>query len=399
MPDTDAAPPLHGIRVLEASATPSAAYGGRLLAGFGAEVIWIEPPRGSALRRSGGFPGDQPQRDSGALTLHLQRGKRSVTLDLRTRAGQRLWRSLTPDVVLCDLSPADWRAWGLEPNVLLAADPSLVVTSITPYGTAGPLQDWQATELTAYAAGGYLRITGDPDREPIKAWGSQAQLQAGIHAALGTSAALRARARDGKGQHVDVSLAEAVSFLLGGTLQSAYFFDREPKRNGTRLVGFGAGHGYPSTVRPCADGFVHAHGNNRFPETLAVLFDEPRLAEPDLLQTMFGHADEIDALMAPYLERTERSAIVREAQALRIPFTEVLRPSEVLADEAGHHASRGFFVRGAHPVAGTMAYPGAPIRLGAASWQDGLAPQLNADAAVWDATAGERARWRRAHVA
>lgn len=399
MPDTNATPPLHGIRVLEASATPSAAYGGRLLAGLGAEVFWIEPPRGSALRRSGGFPGDQPQRDSGALTLHLQRGKRSLTLDLRTRAGRRLWRRLKPDVVLCDLSPADWSACGLEPDVLLAADPNLVVTSITPYGAAGPLQDWQATELTAYAAGGYLRITGDPDREPVKAWGSQAQLQAGIHAALGTAAALRARARDGKGQHVDVSLAEAVSFLLGGTLQSAYFFDCEPERNGTRLVGFAAGHGYPSTVRPCADGFVHAHGNNRFPETLAILFDEPRLAEPDLLRTMFGHADEIDALMAPYLERMERAAIVREAQALRIPFTEVLRPSEVLEDEARHHASRQFFVHGAHPVAGAITYPGAPIRLGATSWQDGLAPQLNADAAVWDAAAGARARWRRAHVA
>jgi crotonobetainyl-CoA:carnitine CoA-transferase CaiB-like acyl-CoA transferase len=399
MPDTDKMPPLRGIRVLEASATPSAAYGGRLLTGLGAEVIWIEPPRGSALRRTGGFPGDRPQRDSGALTLHLQRGKRSLTLDLHTRAGQRLWRRLTPDVVLYDLSQADANAWGLDPNDLLAANPDLVVTSITPYGTTGPLQDWQATELTAYAAGGYLRITGDPDREPIKAWGTQAHLQAGIHAALGTAAALRARERDNKGQHVDVSLAEAVSFLLGGTLQSAYFFDREPERNGTRLVGFGEGHSYPSTIRPCADGFVHAHGNNRFPETLAILFNEPRLTEPDLLRTMFGHADEIDALMDPHLECTERAAIVRDAQALRIPFTEVLRPSEVLQDNAGHHASRDFFVYRTHPDTGAIAYPGSAIRLGTASWQDGMAPQLNADAAAWDATAETRARWRRAHVA
>ncbi len=399
MPDMDPKPPLHGVRVLEVSETPSAAYGGRLLTGLGADVIWIEPPAGSPLRRSGGFPHDHPQRDSGALTLHLQRGKRSLTLDLNTRAGRRLWRRLQPDIVLCDLSPAKWGAWGLEPDTLLAADPSLIVTSITPYGATGPLQDWQATELTAYAAGGYLRITGEPDREPIKAWGTQAQLQAGIHAALGASAAVRTRARDGKGQHVDVSLAEAVSFLLGGTLQSAYFFDREPERNGTRLVGFGAGHAYPSTVRPCGDGFVHAHCNNRFPETLAVLFDEPRLAEPALLRTMFGHADEIDTLMAPRLERTDRATIVREAQALRIPFTEVLRPSEVLDDEAGHHASREFLVRGEHPIAGAMTYPGAPIRLGAASWQDGVAPLLNADAALWDEAARTRVRWRRAHVA
>ena len=114
---------------------------------------------------------------------------------------------------------------------------------------------------------------------------------------------------------------------------------------------------------------------------------------------MFGHADEIDALMDPHLECTERAAIVRDAQALRIPFTEVLRPSEVLQDNAGHHASRDFFVYRTHPDTGAIAYPGSAIRLGTASWQDGMAPQLNADAAAWDATAETRARWRRAHVA
>jgi crotonobetainyl-CoA:carnitine CoA-transferase CaiB-like acyl-CoA transferase len=103
--------------------------------------------------------------------------------------------------------------------------------------------------------------------------------------------------------------------------------------------------------------------------------------------------------MAPRLERTDRATIVREAQALRIPFTEVLRPSEVLDDEAGHHASREFLVRSEHPIAGAMTYPGAPIRLGAASWQDGVAPLLNADAALWDEAARTRVRWRRAHVA
>ena len=403
-PDPAANPasgPLRGIDVVEIASTASAAYCGRLLAGLGARVLLLEPPGGGPLRREGPFPADAPHRERAASHLHLNRGKQSAALNLATRSGRRRLHSLldATDALVIDGEPAQWQRLSLEPGNLQATHPALVVATISPFGNNGPHRDWSGTELTSYAAGGYLRITGSPHREPVKAWGRQAQLQAGIHAALGTLAALSAAGRDGQGQHVDVAVAEAVSFLLGGTLQSAYFFDTEPARNGARLVGFGDGHTYPSTVRPCLDGFVHAHCNNRFPESMALLFDQPRLSEPELLRSMMGNADEIDALMAPKLEAETRASIVREAQDLRIPFTEVLAPSEVLADDAGHHAARGFFVEHPDGADGRALYPGAPIRLGETPWSDQPAPRFNEHAAALQSDAATRARWRRAGVA
>lgn len=382
-------PPLHHIQIVELAQTPAAAYAGRLLMGLGATIISVEPPQGSPLRRRGPFPNHQPHHNTGALHLHLQRGKHSRRLNLRTAAAQRLLHDLLTQshILTTDLPIDDWPQLNLTPNTLRQRHPQLHICTITPYGAHGPKAHWQTTELTAYAAGGYLRITGDPQREPVKAWGDQAHYQAGLHAALGILAALHAQTTQTtpthtpNGQHIDVAIFEAVAFLLGGGYQHAWFRHHEPTRNGARLVGFGPAHLYPSTIRPCADGYIHAHCNNRYPEHMAILFQQPRLAQPDLLQTLMAHADEIDNLMAPTLQTTTRRQIVQRAQQLRIPFTEVLSPSEVLADHDNHHTSRHFWHHIPHPDPDNphnpLSAPGPAIRLTNTPWQDHQAPNLD----------------------
>ena len=392
---------LHGVRVIEISETSAGAYCGRLLAGLGATVTLVEPPEGSPLRRRGPFRDDIPDREGGATYLHLHRGKQSLRLNLAARAGRRITEQVLSEanVVILDADRDRWRKLGFDPDALRARHPRLHVCAITPYGSQGPKAEWRATELTAYAAGGYLRITGDPDREPVKAWGEQGHLQAGLHAALGIVAALHTQnAGVDDGQFIDVAVVEAVAFLLGGGYQHAWFHDHEPMRNGPRLVGFGPGHLYPSTIRPCLDGWVHAHCNNRYPEAMALLFEQPRLAEPDLLASLMGHADEVDELMAPLLERTPRREVVRRAQELRIPFTEVLAPSEVMADVDGHHSSRDYWQTTPHPRGGEFQAPGPAVRFGRTRWRDGAAPRLGQDNDILG-TARARARWRRAGVA
>ena len=130
------------------------------------------------------------------MHVHLNRRKRSVRLELRSAAGRRLLGKLLDDVdvLVSDLDRAACGERGIEPAELRARHPSLQVCTITQYGWTGPKADWRATELTSYAAGGYLRIGGEPEREPVKAWGEQAHLQAGVHATLGILAALHARA-------------------------------------------------------------------------------------------------------------------------------------------------------------------------------------------------------------
>ncbi len=385
------------MKVVEVSDTPAGAYCGRLLAGMGATVTMIEPPEGSRIRRNGPFRADVPDFEGGASHLHLNRRKQSLRLDLRSATARRLIDKelAKADVTVIDVDRRRWSEWGIDPDALRRRHQQLHVCTITPYGLDGPKSHWRGSELTLYAAGGYLRIGGEPDREPVKAWGEQGHLQAGLHAALGIVAALHA---DVDGQLIDTATVEALSFLQGGGYQHAWFHDLDPVRNGARLVGFGPGHLYPSTIRPCADGWVHAHCNNRYPEAMAVLFDEPRLAEPDLLAELMGRADDVDELMVPTLMQTPRREMVQRAQEMRIPFTEVLAPSEVISDIDGHHASRDFWQSTPHPRDGGLLTPGPAVRFGKTCWADGTAPMLGQDNARLG-TPAERARWRRAGVA
>ena len=378
---------LHGIRVIEIAQGVSGPYCGKLLAGLGAEVIKVEPPSGDTARREGPFPNDVPDVERSGLFLHLNTGKRSCTLNLACKDGQSLLRRLLTvgniDVLILGHRHSELEALGLDPAVLVREYPSLIVVNVSPFGLTGPRRNWLGTELVVYAASGYMSLTGAAEREPIKSYGSLIEYQAGAQAALGTLAALFSRDATGVGQVVDVSQMEAGTFLLGGVEQIAYFHRRVVLRNGTRLLGFAPQHSYPSTIRPCADGFVHCHSNNRHLDLLGVLIPHPRLSDPEVLGALMGHADEIDQIMDEWLADKSKRDVVAAAQDLRLPFTEVMTPGEVMADP--HHKVRASFVVVNHPGAGPIQQPGAPFRMGESPWVTGAAPTLaeaNADIAA-----------------
>lgn len=360
-------------RVIDTSQGVAGGYCGRLLASLGADVVKVEPPqRGDRLRWCGPFVGDVPDRETSIPHLHLNAGNRGITLDVTTASGRSLMRGLLDraDVLLVDEALA-------PPSSPLSEDvqeifPNLVVATITPFGLEaadgarlGARSEWRSADLVELALGGYLLMTGDPDREPLKPYGEQARFQAGLHAALGIVAALAARdLAPGAGQHVDVAAVEAAAFLVGGALQRWHFFGREARRDGARTVGMAPNFYYPSTIRPCAGGYVHAHVHNRFPELLAALTADKRLLDPDIVANPRGHANEIDELLDAWLATRNKWAAVEEAQELRLPFTEVLDPGEVVADRFGHHHERRIFTQVQHPAAGQILQVGWPIRMG-----------------------------------
>ncbi|MGI8554170.1 MAG: CaiB/BaiF CoA transferase family protein [Dehalococcoidia bacterium] len=370
---------LAGIRVIELATGVAGPYCGKLLAGLGATVIKLEPPGGDPTRREGPFPGDVLDPERSGLFLHLNTGKRSVQLCLDTEDGRHTRDRLLAgaDVLILSHRPAQLLALGLDLAELERNFPRLVIVDVTSFGLTGPYADYQGSELIVYALSGYMMLTGAFDREPIKAYGSLVAYEAGAQAALGTMAALIARHEDGRGQIVDVSAMEAGTFLIGGVEQSAYFFKRVVRRNGTRLLGFAAEYSYPSTIRPCRDGYVHCHSNNRHLDLLAALIPHPRLLDPELLVAMMGHADEIDAIMDEWLADKDRHEVVHRAQELRLPFTEVMQPGEVMADR--HHRVRGSLIMVDHPGAGPVLQPGAPFRMSAKPWQNGPVPMLGQD--------------------
>lgn len=368
---------LAGLNVIDIADGIGGGYCTRLLAGLGAAVLKVEPPgRGDATRAAGPFPGDVPDPDRSGLFLHLGAGKRSITLDLETDGGRAILKRLLrdADVLVESYRPGTLAGWGLGPDELAAINPRLIVTSVTWFGQDGPYRDYAGSELAAWALGGYLMLTGDDGREPLKAYGSQAQYQAGLQAAVGTMAAVLARQSGAPGQQVDVSATEAITFVLGGVPQAYYFRRHEVRRVGARLLGLPPHAFYPSTLRPCQDGWVHVHTNVRHPDLLAVLMEEPRLADPEVLETPAGHADEMDALMDRWLARHPKQEVVERSQELRVPNTAVQTPAEVFHDP--HLRERGYFVTVDHPAAGAVEQPGAPFEMAGTPWQARSAPLL-----------------------
>ncbi len=362
---------LDGIRVLDL-AQGSFAFAGKVLAGLGADVVKVEPPGGDPLRAWPPFPGDAPDPETGARHLHLDTGKRSVVVDLESDAGRDLLRRLVAasDALIESFEPGYLAARGLGYDDLLATRPDLVMASITHFGQDGPYAGYRGAEIVDVALGGYLKLTGDPDREPVKPYDDLVLQHTALHAAVAVVAGLAHRDATGEGDWFDVSAQEAALFLLGGVAQAYHFDGIVPRRAGARLMFTNPRYAYPSTIRPCKDGYVHAHSNNRHIDLLAALMPDAGL-EP-LLDTPMGNADAIDAAMDGWLAEHDKFDVVRRAQELRLPFTEVLTPEEILRDP--HLAARGFLVEIAHPAAPALRQPGAAAQLSATPWRVERAP-------------------------
>ncbi len=342
---------LRGLRILDLSEGVAGPYCTKLLAGFGAEVIKVEPPGGDRTR------GREQERSP--LFLHLNAGKRSIVLDAEDPRDLDVIHRLAvrSDLVVESWAPGLLDQRGLAPAGLQRENPLLVVTSITPFGQTGPYRDLAGSELVLQALGGYVQLVGEADREPLKLAGHQAQCQAGLQAALASLAALWL----GGAHHLDVSVMESVVFLLHQAPQLFHRTGRVTLRDGQHMGGREPTMHYPVTTLPCRDGYVHVHTDVYHWESLALLFEEPRLLDPRLEAEQHGHADEIDALMQPWLNEHTRAEIVARGQELRLPFTSVLDVAELLEDL--QHRARRLFVEVEHPVAGRLPFTGAPVRL------------------------------------
>lgn len=364
---------LDNIRVVDLSQGTAGGYCTKLLADFGAEVIRVEPVQGEATRHAGPFPADPTDAHRDALFLYLNGGKKSITLDIQSAPGRQLLGQLAQqaDVLVESFLPGTLARIGLDYSALQKLNPRLVMCSITYFGQVGPYRDFLGSDLIALALSSYLDLTGDPDRPPLRTGGSQAEYQAGLNAATAIMAALSYRDDTGAGQYLDVSAIEAVLSTYDGTalLTMEERTGHAPKRRGTRLQHRDPHAAYPSTLLPCKDGWVHAHWSPSNPEGLAFLTGNPRLAEPEVMDALMGHADEIDQLLAAWLKDHTRDEVMALAQEVRVPFTKVQSVDEVLEDP--QNQATGFFV---HVEA--LRQPGSPIHMPACPWRPARAPSV-----------------------
>jgi len=365
--------PLTGLKVVDLSSYVAGPFCTRLLAGFGADVIKVERPAGDPIRQWGPFPeGHDANVDAGALHLYLNQGKRSVTLDLETDFGLQALRELLADadVLVEGYRPGTMARWGLGYDDLAEAFPNLVYLSVTDFGQSGPYSDLAAWEITTYALGGLMHITGEPDREPLKNGGYLGAYSAGHNAFDATLVALWERAASNRGQHIDVSIHECVASLLEFTdMVWVYKGDVYPRSGNGARAAWG--------VYPSSDGYVGVvSGPARRWAMIPQLVDSEELAEERFAApgAQAFLRDEIDALILPWLITHEKEDIYHRAQALGMPFGFVATPSDFFKSEQLEY--RSFFEEIDHPVVGPARYPTMAARFTDGLWSLGRAPLL-----------------------
>ncbi|HEX5480197.1 MAG TPA: CoA transferase [Dehalococcoidia bacterium] len=376
MPDhTNRTGPLSRLRVLDLTSGVAGPWCTKLLADYGADVIKAEPPgTGDDARGHGAFPDGVPHREESALFLWLNTSKRGITLDVRTATGRALALRLAArcDAVVHDWRPAEVAALRLGYDDFRAANPRIVVTSVTAFGQSGPYADWLQPNLISFAAGGQHYLAGDPDREPLQSAGYQASYQAGAQAFGATLAALWDAAQAGEGQAVEVAGMEVMASIMELYVPDAAYRKSEAlqKRRGNFMS---AAVG----IYPTADGHIGIHAMPKNWPQLVEAMDARWMATDERFadnRARLMHDDELSAALYGWAATVTKHEAYERAGKARAPVAPVNTVGDLLESE--HLRERGFFHHIEHPLAGSLPHPGAPARMPASPPEQSGAPML-----------------------
>lgn len=345
---------LAGLRVLELGQLLAGPFAGFMLAGFGAEVIKVEPPgTGDPLRRWRKLGDD----GTSLWWRSLGRNKRCITADLRVPEGRALVRRLVEqgiDVVIENFRPGRMEAWGLGPEDLWKIDPRIVVVRISGYGQTGPKASAPGFANVAEAVGGLRYTTGEPDRPPVRAGISLGDSLAGLHAAFATLAAIHERERSGRGQVVDCALAESVFAVMESLLPEYDRLGFVRERSGATVPGIA-----PSNTYACSDGWVVLGANNdsmfaRLMRAIgrAELADDPALAHND---GRVREVDRIDAAIAGWAATCTVAEALAVLERAEVPSGPIQSIADIVADP--QFIARGMLERMTLADGSTLAVP------------------------------------------
>jgi len=230
---TESALPLAGVKVVDIASFLAAPLCGMHLADFGADVIKVERPgSGDEIRYWG-----ESKDGVGLYFKMVNRGKRSVTADMRTPLGVEIVKRLIKDadILLENYRTGTLERWGLGPDVLMAINPALIIVRITGYGQTGPYRQRPGFGTIAEAYAGYAHVTGFPDRPPLLPAFGLADSTTGLMAAYLASMALHEQRRSGRGQIIDLAIYETLLTLLGPQVVNYDQLGLIQQRSGSRL--------------------------------------------------------------------------------------------------------------------------------------------------------------------
>jgi CoA:oxalate CoA-transferase len=351
--------PLVGLRVLDLTWVLSGPYCTMTLGDLGADVVKVErPPYGDVARTTGPLIGGES-----AYFHSVNRGKRSISIDLKSEEGKALFLRLIPhvDVLVENYTPGVMAGLGLDYDVLSKVNERLVYCSISGFGQTGPMRSQPALDIVVQGAGGIMSITGEPGGRPARAGISLGDIAAGMYAAIGILAALHERERSGRGQYIDISMLDSQIAIQENAFLRHHL--------GESVGPLGTRH--PSSVPfqafPTSDGYIVVALAWGVPNQWHLFCAElglVEIADDERFFSAQARARNVDAL-EPILEAAFRQSTtadwVERLQRYNIPCG----PLNTIAQAAAlpQLAERGMFVPIEHRTIGTLPLVNTPVKL------------------------------------
>ncbi len=349
--------PLAGTRVLDLTWVLSGPYATMILCDLGAEVIKIERPRFGDIARGNG-----PYIDGvSSYFLSLNRGKKSITLDLASQEGKLVFLRLVEhaDVLVENFVPGTMKKLGLDYEVVCKRNPGLIYAACSGFGQTGPYATRPALDVVIQGMGGIMSITGEPGGPPIRPGASLGDIGAGLFTCIGILAALQERNKSGKGQMVDVGMLDCQLAILENAFARYFATGEVPQPLGTRHPVF-----TPFQAFRTSDGYiVVAIVGTQWPLFCAAI-DRVDLIDDERFQTGAQRTEQyevLEPLLAEVMKTRTTRQWCQEFEKLGIPCGPVNSIGEVAANP--QVAAREMIVEVQHSKAGNLKVINTPIKL------------------------------------
>jgi len=368
---------LEGLRILDLTRVVAGPFATAVLADLGAEVVKVERPRTGDDYRFGPAP-------PGETSLSFQntnRGKQSVTLDVRTGEGRELFLRLAEraDAVVENFRAGWMERRGLGPDVIQGRNPRCVVASLSGFGKTGPAAGRASYDIVAQATGGLMAMTGFPDGPPVRGGGALGDYVGGLFLALGVAAALLERERGGPARVVDLSNQDAVFAITDSAATIHHALGA-----GTRRLGNDHPFACPYGAFEARDGWVViATASNRLFRRLCEALGRPDLAREERFadhRARARHRAALHGIIAGWVAERGVPEVLAALgpEGADIPCARVAAPEDLVDDP--QLLARGMIERHAHPGLGEVLFHGSPLQLSDAEPRARpLAPDLGAD--------------------
>ena len=349
--------PLQGIRVLDFTRVLAGPAAALALADLGAEVLKVEPPGSGDETRL--FP---PYREGTShYFLSVNRGKKSLVLDLKTSEGVALARELAAkcDILIENYRPGVMDRLGLGYEALSALNPRLIYCSISGFGLNGPLRDRPSFDIVLQALSGALSVNGEAGRAPTKLGIPLGDLVGGINGPIAILGALHERSVTGRGRFIDVSLLDGMLNLLGYLAQLSFFTGEDPRPQGAEhpnLVPYG--------IFPAKDGsIIIACLMNDFWRRICMALERPELVQDPRYATSDarrGQRQAVNEIVSAFTRERTVDALVELFTRHDVPHAPILGVKEALAQPQA--VAREMVVETEHAVLGKIPIVSRPIK-------------------------------------